>query len=274
MHGAASMVELAAAMVGDVDPVDAVIERYCRVFGGGDALDHQGYLELVLDQFHSAPVQPLLEIAAGGAHAAGADIALGDVALPAAVMGGIDGEAERAVASLDGAGDAILDKGVVAADIELIEPQRVGGGFGGFLQARLRHRTQHMRRPERAGAAHHRSTSGGIEQFERADRRNHHWDPQPAAELLDGSIDAGDIAQHARPERDLVERHAVAAHRGLGLGGAGDIVPAILVEIGARPADQLVQVLELLAAGAEFDLRGNAWRLVHGVLPGMSDTYS
>src|SRR6202035_5094029 len=70
MHRAAAVVELAAAMVGDVDPVDAVVERDLGVLRGGDALDHQRYLELVLDHFHRAPFQPLLEIAAGGAHAA------------------------------------------------------------------------------------------------------------------------------------------------------------------------------------------------------------
>ena len=122
---------------------------------------------------------------------------------------------------------------------------------------------------EAAGGARDACRRAGLEQFERADRRDHHRQPHPAAELLDGSIDLRDVAQHARPERDLVERHAVAAHGGLGLGGADDVVPGVLVEVGARLADQLVQVLELLAAGAEFDrLRRDAGRFVHHVLPG------
>ena len=120
-----------------------------------------------------------------------------------------------------------------------------------------------------AGGARDACRSTGLEQFERADRRDHHRQPHPAAELLDGSIDLRDVAQHARPECDLVERHAVAAHGGLGLGGADDVVPGILVEVGAGLDDQLVQVLEFLAAGAEFDrLRRDAGRFVHGVLPG------
>src|SRR3954471_6411830 len=46
-------------------------------------------------------------------------------------------------------------------------------------------------------------------------------------------------------------------------------VPGILVEVGPRLLHELVQVLKLLAAGAELDgLRRNAGRLVHGVLPG------
>src|SRR5207248_7161924 len=77
---------------------------------------------------------------------------------------------------------------------------------------------------------------------------------QLAAELLDGAVDVADVAQHARPEGDLVQRHAVAAHRGFGLGGPDDIVPGVLVEVGARLSNEFVQVLEQLIAGAEFDV--------------------
>src|ERR1700712_5200861 len=138
------MVELASAVVRHVDPVDAVIERNRGVLGGGDALDHERYLELVLDQLDGAPVQPLLEVAAGGADAAGADIALGYIALAPAVMRGVHRQAERAVSGCDGAADAILDEGVAAPDIELIEAQRIWRGLGGFLQPRLGYRAQHM----------------------------------------------------------------------------------------------------------------------------------
>src|SRR5262249_39158804 len=119
MHGATAMIELASAMVGDVDPLDPVIDRDLGVLGGGDALEDQRDLVLVLDQLDRAPLQTLLEVAAGGAQPALADIALGDVALPAAVMGGVDGEAERGIALGDGAADMVFDKGVIAARIEL-----------------------------------------------------------------------------------------------------------------------------------------------------------
>ena len=36
---AAAVIELAAAVVGDVDPVDPVVDRDLGVLGGGDALD-------------------------------------------------------------------------------------------------------------------------------------------------------------------------------------------------------------------------------------------
>src|SRR6202000_2649642 len=150
MHRTTAVIELAAAMVGDIDPVDSVIDRDLRVFRGRDPLDDQGYLELVLDHFHGAPVQALLEVAAGRTQTAFADIALGDVALAPAVMGGVDGQAERAIAVLDRAADAVLDEGVIAAHVELIHPQRVRCGFGDLFQARLRDRAQHMRGAERA----------------------------------------------------------------------------------------------------------------------------
>ena len=72
MHGAAAVVELAAAVIGDVDPLDAVIDRDLGVFRGGDALDHQRDLELVLDQLDGAPIQRLLEFAPRDAAAADA----------------------------------------------------------------------------------------------------------------------------------------------------------------------------------------------------------
>src|SRR5207237_9833296 len=64
MHGAAPMIELTAAMVGDVDPIDAVIDRDMGVLRGRDALDDQRQLELVLDQLDGVPAQRLLVVAA------------------------------------------------------------------------------------------------------------------------------------------------------------------------------------------------------------------
>src|SRR5262249_47376509 len=107
------MIELAAAMVGDVDPVDPVIERDLRILGGGDTFDHQRYPELVLDQFDRAPIQPLLETAAGRPDPAFAHIALGDVALAPAVMRGVDRETKGGIAAGDRAADPVLDKGIV-----------------------------------------------------------------------------------------------------------------------------------------------------------------
>src|SRR5215212_12119671 len=87
---------------------------------------------------------------------------------------------------------------------------------------------------ERTGCASNARGRAGIEQLKRADRSQHHWKPQFAAKQIDRTLDFRDVAQHARPKRDLVECHAVATHRRLGLGGADDVVQRILVEDSAR----------------------------------------
>ena len=111
---------------------------------------------LVLDQLHGAPFQSLLEVAAGGADTAFADVSLGDIAFAPAVMCGVDGQAERGIAIINRAADDVFDKGVVAADIELIDAERIGRGLGGRLKSRLGHRTQHVGRAEQPGSARDR----------------------------------------------------------------------------------------------------------------------
>src|SRR6185369_8836290 len=97
MHGAAAVVELAAAVIGDVDALDAVIERDLGVLGGADAFDDQRDLVLVLDQLHRAPAQSHLIGLSARASPSGGDVALGEVALAPAVMRGVDGEAEGGI---------------------------------------------------------------------------------------------------------------------------------------------------------------------------------
>jgi len=77
---------------------------------------------------------------------------------------------------------------------------------------------------------------------------------QAAAEYLGRPVDLSDVPQHPRPECNLVERHAVAAHGGLRLRSADDVVPCVLVEPGAGFSDEFMEILELFAAGAEFDI--------------------
>ena len=90
---AAAVVELAAAVVRHVDPFDAVLDRDAGVLGGGDALDGERDLELLLDALDRLPVERGLVDAVLHPPASGGDEALGDVALAPAVMGGVDREA-------------------------------------------------------------------------------------------------------------------------------------------------------------------------------------
>src|SRR6202007_3095088 len=82
----------------------------------------------------------------------------------------------------------------------------------------------------------------------------------------------GDIAQHPRPECNLVQGHAVATHGGLGLSGADDIIPGILVEVGACLAHEFVKILEFFGTGAELRCCWlDAGGFVHRTLLGISD---
>ncbi len=74
----------------------------------------------------------------------GGDVALGEIALAPAVMGGVDGEAKRGIAVLDRALDVIVGPGGVAAHIELEHAQAVGRGLGDVFEAGVADRAQHM----------------------------------------------------------------------------------------------------------------------------------
>src|SRR3981081_7041 len=81
-------------------------------------------------------------------------------------------------------------------------------------------------------------------------------------------------AATTRPGQPHREREAGVAEGGCGLGGANNVVPGILIEVGPRLAYELVKVLELFAAGAEFSgRRWDAGRFVHGTSPKMRDGF-
>ena len=141
---AAAVVELPAAVVGDVNEFHAVIERDLGVLRGGDALDRERNLELALDAVDRAPIERGLEFAPRRALPPGGDVALGNVALTPAVVSGIDREAEHRVLVRDRALDMIVDPGLVATDIELKHAQRIGRRPGDLFEAGIANRAQHV----------------------------------------------------------------------------------------------------------------------------------
>ena len=71
------------------------------------------------------------------AAAPGGLVALGEIAFAPTVVRGVDREAERGIAVLDGALDVIVDEGVVAANVQLEDAQCIGRGFRNFLEPGL-----------------------------------------------------------------------------------------------------------------------------------------
>ncbi len=139
----------------------------------------------------------------------------------------------------------IVDERLVAAHIELEYPHRLRRRFGHLLEARIAHGTQHMGDPETVRGPHHGSRGAIVKAFQRAHRRQHNGQPQPAPKRGDGRVDMGDVAQHPRPKAQGIERKTIAAQRGFGLGRADDVIPIVLVEVLPRLGDDLVQDLEI-----------------------------
>ena len=233
-------------MVRHIDAVDPVLDRDPGVLAGGDALDDQRDVEILLDPLDVAPVElRLVDPRVVDAHPA-ALMALGDVALAPAVAVGVDGQAERGVALVDRAADMIVDPGRIAPHIKLEDAEPVGRGLGGLVEPRLRHRGEdhpvaEIPRRRRDGGA-----AARLEILQGADRRAEHRDAQFATEQSARAIDVGDVAQHARAKADRIEREAIARQRRLGLRAADQIIPIVAVEVLARDLDELMKVLEAL----------------------------
>src|SRR2546423_4471978 len=116
IHGAATMIELAAAVIRYVNPVDAMLDRELGILGSGNALERERDLEPLLDALDCAPIKRRLEAAAGNAAPTGGLGALGDVALAPAVDRGVNGKAECQITVVDRATYIVVDGGVVAAN--------------------------------------------------------------------------------------------------------------------------------------------------------------
>ena len=243
------MVERASAVIGHVDAADARIERDLRVLGGLDALDDDGRFRMALvEALDQRPVERGLDVMLGLAAAGPARIALHQVALAPRIVREVDREAElRRVARVLRALVVVVDELVVAAHIELEDLVGLRRALRDLLQRRLGRRALHHRDAELAGGFRHRRDAALPEQLQPPDRRDEHRQAHLAAEQRGGAVDGAHIAQHARLERDRIERLAIARERRLGLGPAGDVVPIVAIEVEPCGLEELVQVLKTLA---------------------------
>ena len=144
----------------------------------------------------------------------------------------------------DGLGDHAVDPGLIAAHVELEQLGIVGSGRRHLLEAGLAHRAQHVQRAERGRGPRRRQSAGRNDVLQRADRRQDHGQPHVVAEHLRTGARLLHVAQHARAEHDLVDGHAIALERRLGLAAAHQVVPGLVRDVGLRRAVELVQDLE------------------------------
>src|SRR5256886_5503621 len=115
-----------------------------------------------------------------------------------------------------GAPHPVVHPRVVAADVELEDPEIIGG-LGHGLEARVADRREHLGHAELARGLRRRRAAALDEGLDGADRREHHRNAYGPAEERGARVDLRDVAKDTRPEGDRVERLAVAPERRLGL---------------------------------------------------------
>ena len=120
------MVELAAAMVGDVDAVNAQFHAHSRIFCCGDSLQDQRNIVLVFEAFDVVPGIQCLIFHAARTDPPGLDESVIEIALAPTVMGRVDGNCESVVAIVDCAFDVVVFEIVAAANVELEDLRIVG----------------------------------------------------------------------------------------------------------------------------------------------------
>jgi hypothetical protein len=122
----------------------------------------------------------------------------------------VDGQHQRPVAGLPGAGHQLLAQAAVAPDVQL-EPQRRVAHSADVLERCRPQRGGDVRHAEPlrgrgdgslAGRVHHAGEAGGPE---------HDREGARDAEHVGAQVDGADVAQHLRRELPVVERRAVAA---------------------------------------------------------------
>src|SRR5262249_38690402 len=124
------VIELTPAMVGDIDAVDAKLDRLVGILDRSDAFQDQRDVEFRPAALDIAPVEPRLKDPGISAHdrarpaRPAAPMALGDVALAPAVPVSVDGDAERVITGIDRTTELVVDPIGVAQHIELknLEP--------------------------------------------------------------------------------------------------------------------------------------------------------
>ena len=116
-------------------------------------------------------------------------VALGNVALAAAVAVGVDGKAERVIAVVDGAADMVIDPIGIATDVKLEDFEAIARRFCGFFHTGMRSGAQNHAVAELAGGRGDGAAAARLEHFKPADGRAQHRNAQLLAEEGPAAVD-------------------------------------------------------------------------------------
>ncbi len=163
------------------------------------------------------------------------------VALPAADLGNVHGEHERAITRGGGTLHEVLGDAAILVHVKL-EPERGGGGGRDLLQRRGREGAGGKEQTERTRGARGGGFAVGMRQpLERHwchhERRRDGRAQQRGAELPPAHVD-----EHAVAERQLVEGPAVLAEGDLVARAAGEVLERCCRQRGASQCFDLVEI--------------------------------
>ena len=173
---------------------------------------------------------------------------LGNVALAAAVACPVDGEADGAIAAIQRLLDRVIHPLTVATHIEL-EEFGIVGRPADLFQSWGADRAQHM---DDAGARRRtgrRHAALGDDVLHRADRCQDDRQLELLAQQRRAGIDMLDIAQHARPEGETVERPAILIEGRLRFRAAHQVIPGPRRKPALGHGQQLKQRIDLTDIG-------------------------
>lgn len=145
-------------------------------------------------------------------------------AVPHAVHRRVDRDDERAIAGPFGAAHQCFGEIAVGLDIEL-EPQRRRRLFRDRFEIEARLRADHHRQPGRPGREHRRQFAVGMRHALERHRREQDWRGELAAQQAGARRRPRQVAQHARPQRQAVERRLIFAQRPFVARAAREIGP-------------------------------------------------
>ena len=221
LDGGARKVELAAAVVGEDDGLDAVFDCFEDVFDALDALEDDGHGGYGLEPGDVGPGEGWVDEGGDGAGGAlgAVDVAaallyvgayVGEfgahVLFAAAELGGVDGDEEALAAAGFGMLDDALGDGAVFVDVEL-EPLGLvaGAGVDDFVKGAAGEGGDHLDDVVGARAAGEADFAFWVAEFAKGGGGDVEGDGDWGAEHGCGHVDFFDVDEDAGAEPDLVE---------------------------------------------------------------------
>jgi hypothetical protein len=270
LDGGAGKVELAAAVVGEDDAVDAGVDGAQHVLDALHALEDDGHARDGEEPGEVGPGEGGVDeggdgaggalgavdgAAAGGLHVGARVGEFGaHVFLAAAELGGVDGDEEALAAAVFGVLDDLLGDVAVLVDVELEPLDLAGlGSVDDLVEGARGQGGDHLDDVVFVGAAGQDDFAFGVAEFAQGGGGDVEGHVDFGAEHSGGGVDFFHVDEHAWAEPDLVVGRVVFAHGDLVVGTGGVVGPCCLFHDAAGHRFEIHEVVALLEDGHLLD---------------------